>query len=189
MTVLEAPERERALELEVYRLRDELATLRHKLQRSPRHDIGLDFNVTVEVVRDGVNHVERVHNLVTISGRNIIRDLLGRGTPGTGAGYAPTHIALGTGTSATVKTMTDLESEAFRGAITQRFGGEGKIVYQIFLDKDEGNDGNPIYTEAALFDNSGAGLGNMLSRVTFSPVQKTTSVQLVITWEISITAV
>jgi len=129
----------------------------------------------------------RTKNIVPATGRDIIKQLLGRGTPGCGAGYAPTHIALGTGSTTPADGDTTLETEEYRDAITTRQSGTNKIIYQLFLDTGDGNGGGSVtYAEAGLFDNSVENNGYMLARATYTSIAKTSAIQLVFTWEINI---
>lgn len=127
--------------------------------------------------------VIRVRNLVTLSGRNVIRDLLARGVPGTGAGYAPTHFALGTGTTAVSDSDTKLVAEQYRDLFVTRQGQNSKVIWQGYLSEAQGN--GFVYAEAGLFDSAIKDQGSMLARTVFvTTVNKTSSVKLILTWEV-----
>lgn len=127
------------------------------------------------------------HNLVHLAGRNVIRDLLGRGVPGTGTGYAPQYIGLGTDGTDVNDGDDGLITEVFRNQMTHRQALSSAMVYRLFLADSEGN--GYTYQEAGLYDNPIIGQGNNLARVTFPPVQKTVAVQLLISWTMTIVAI
>ncbi len=142
-------------------------------------------NVKIEVFKDDdLVHLDEVRNLVPNSGRNILRNLLLRGAPGAGAGYAPNYIALGTDPAPTNDGSTNLGLETYRDKITVRRGYDSRAEFQLYLNTDQGN--GTTYSEAGLFDSPQPGLGNMLARAVFTPVVKTSSIQLIVTWQINI---
>lgn len=149
----------------------------------------LAYNVTVaQFDPDGQPlDAQRIHNLVGLPGKNVVRDLLGRANPGTGNGYAPSHVALGIGGNQTTETQGGLNDETYRDAITSRGGFDAKLRFDLFLSTAQGN-GN-TFVESGLFDNAATNTGNMLARAIFTPVVKTSSIQLVVTWEITISSV
>lgn len=144
-------------------------------------------NVTVETFTPKGELItqEKRRNLVTTSGLNIIRELLLRGVKGTATGYAPTNIALGDSSAAVTAGDTTLGSENYRDNITVRSSSNKVATFQLFLDADVGN--GLDFSEAGLFDSPQDGL--MFSRVTFTEINKTSSIQMAITWDINISAV
>ena len=141
-------------------------------------------NVTVETFdSDGVQVTrEQSRNLVTTSGLNVVRELLLRGVTGTSVGYAPRYIALGS--SSTVVSAADvaLGAEVYRDDITVRASSSKVATFQLFLDTGDGN--GLTFREAGLFDSPDN--GEMLSRVVFTSIDKTSSLQVAITWDINL---
>lgn len=153
----------------------------------PTSDVGIYLNLKVETFDVNGKRLSRqkVKNKVTTSGRNIVRDLLGRGIPGSGTGFAPTHLALGTGTATVFDSDVKLGTEVFRNILTSRKAFSSRVDLQLFLLTSEAN-GNTL-SEAALFDSPVTDGGNMLARAKFATViVKTSSVQVVFTWTITI---
>lgn len=143
-------------------------------------------NVLIQVFDLQGREVDRIgsHNLVVGSGLDIIRDLLGRGVPGTGSGYAPTHIAIGTDGTDPVGTDELLKAEAYRDQISHRQGSTARMIYRLFVPSTLGNGGGSVtYREAGLFDSQYEDAGHMLARVAFSDVQKDNTVQLLLSWQ------
>lgn len=169
--------------------------------------IGIDTNVLIEIfeastrprvprrVRDRRGELvelgrpcyrERRRNKVPLSGRNVLRDLLGRAIPGFGAGFAPTHFAVGTDSTVTTDGQTALGVEVFREQVTTRQAFSSKVTYQAFLGTNDAN-GNTL-AEIGLFDTPVAFQGNLFARAVFTAIPKTVSIQVVFTWEITITS-
>lgn len=150
-----------------------------------KSQIVIQPNVTIEVLQGGeVVKRQQVRNLVTASGLNVVRELLLRGVKGTATGYAPTHVALGSGTTAASASDAALVTENYRDAITVKSSAVATATFQLFLDTDVGND--LTFTEAGLFDSPTN--GEMLSRVVFAEINKTSSIQVAITWDINLAA-
>lgn len=169
--------------------------------------VGIDTNVLIEVFEAGAMarfprrvrdrqgllvelgrpcYRERKKNKVPLSGRNVLRDLLGRAIPGFGAGFAPTHFAVGTDATVTTDGHTALGTEVFREQVTTRQAFSARVVYQAFLGTNDAN-GNSL-AEIGLFDTPNAFQGNLFARATYTPIPKTISIQVVFTWEITITS-
>ncbi len=120
---------------------------------------------------------EQRRNLVTTSGLNIIRELLLRGVSGTSLGYAPRYVALGSSTTVVSAADVELGSENYRDDVTVRSSSNKVATFQLFLDIGDGN--GLTFTEAGLFDSPDN--GEMLSRVVFTSIDKTSSLQVAIT--------
>ena len=149
--------------------------------------LGIYLNVQVDVLEAKTGRIlrrEKTHNKVPQVGRHIVRDLLARGVPGTGDGFAPTHMAVGTGSAAPADGDTKLGTEVYRARLDTRQGSTNKVTFQLFIDTSSAN-GNTI-AEAGLFDSSLTDAGSMLNRFTFTPIAKTASVEVVLTVEITI---
>jgi len=93
-----------------------------------RQTLIIDVNVKIEVIDVPTGRlidVIHAHNLVTLAGRNLVRDFLN--------GLAPTHLthfAVGTGATAPTANDTALEAEVFRDQITKRTPGSGTLGIQ-----------------------------------------------------------
>ena len=147
-------------------------------------DLQIDVNVRIEKINvetGKIREVVETHNIVTDVGLNTIRDrMLGTGTYNS----YPTHLAVGTGTTAEVAGDTALETEVFRDSLTQYVAVDiGQWQYKYFLSRDDAN-GNTI-SEAALFDASAS--GNMPARVTFTGDEKTASEAWTFNWTFTLT--
>lgn len=128
-------------------------------------------------------------NKVVTTGIQLMRDLLG------GTGFRPSHIGLGTGSTAVTDGDTSIETEEFRGTITRRDDLAAGIEFQLFLGLNDGN--GFTYTEAGLLqtgtqngDSGDAALliARVVAPTDFTQVAKSVSVELTITWTINITA-
>lgn len=129
-------------------------------------------------------------NLIVTTGIESIRDLIG------GTGFRPSHIELGTGTTAVAAADGTtyggtVETPVYRDEITRRDDLASGNEFQLFLGL---NDGNGVsYTEAGIlqtgFQNSAAGdPATLVARAVFTAVPKTSSVELTLTWTWTLTA-
>jgi hypothetical protein len=145
-------------------------------------------NLLIEVfAADGaLLQSQRIKNKVPQTGRNVVRQLLLRPTVTSAEGIAPTHMAVGTGSTAAADgdTVLDTELTGGRYVILNRYAKANAASYQIYIATGELN-GNTL-REAGLFDSSTKDAGNMLARAVFSPIVKTVSVEVVLTWDINI---
>ena len=129
------------------------------------------------------------HNIITTKGLEAARDCIGQNNPlATRGAYAPSHIALGTGTTAAQVTDTALQLYVpdSHVIIHNRSSADFKCRFQGHWDTGDAN-GN-TYTEAALYDGP-LPSDNLLARVVFAGVAKTSSIQLIISWDILLTSV
>jgi len=113
-------------------------------------------------------------NIVTNGGRDRIAALIAQDTTS-----FPSHIAIGTGSTAFVVTDTTLDTEVDRNAIASSTASSGATTFKAFFDKNEAN-GNTI-AEVGIFDAAAAGT-MLCAAVLASTVAKTSSVTLTITW-------
>ena len=96
----------------------------------------------------------RQHNLVTLSGRNLLRDLMACQPGVTGL----SHYAVGTGDTPAQFSQTALVTEAYRDTITKFERENGLLKVYFFLPTTAANDlGVPI-CEVGEFGNAGATL-------------------------------
>lgn len=148
--------------------------------RHIRAHSGAAVNVTA-VVYDAATGVElsrqATHNLVTLVGRNMIRDALDLGsvTP-------PSRFALGTGNTAVAASQVGLAAEVWRDVFTAKTTGSASIEIKYFLTSIVAN-GNTL-REAGLF-NAASG-GDMYARVVFTEdIVKTSSIAVLFVWTLS----
>ena len=90
--------------------------IRTTVRPRARAQIELSGNVEWKLFNPFSGHedVFKKKNLVVDDGIDLVRDLIG------GTGHRPSHIGLGTGTTAVLATDTSIETEQFRGEITRR---------------------------------------------------------------------
>lgn len=152
-----------------------------------REQLRAGLNLRIETF-DQERSTRRIHyaeNLIVTSGIQSIRDLIG------GSGFRPSHIGLGTGTTAVVAGDTAIETEQYRDEITRRDDLAAGNEFQLFLGLNDGNGFS--YTEAGLlqtgFQNGSSGdPATLIARSVFAAVPKTSSVELTLTWTWTITA-
>jgi hypothetical protein len=131
----------------------------------------------------------KVHNLVTNSGLNLVRDLMAN------TGRAPNTIAIGTGTSPTTATMTTLQTEVYRYYFSRRVTSTASIRYQLYLDASTPSTQPYTIGEAGIFSGGSyygssapSSGGTLFARATFSPFLKDSSITVTFTWDCPVTA-
>lgn len=152
-----------------------------------KDNIQTGSNVTIESrnVITGETVTIASRNLVVNNGLDLLRDLLG------GTGHRPSHIGLGTGVTAVTATDTSIETEQFRGEITRRDDLTAAIEFQLFLGINDGN--GFTYVEAGLLEtgqqNGDSGdPATLVARDNFTGVAKNNTVELTLTWTITLAA-
>jgi len=119
-------------------------------------------------------------NLITDAGLQLCRDLIA-----SDQNFEPTHIAVGTGTTAADALDTALETEVFRNTITLTEVNLNEVVFQLFITELQAN-GNTL-TETGLFNvNAVAGDGLWARAILDTPIVKTASTTATITWTITL---
>ena len=149
------------------------------LAKDPKDGIGIRGELEIEV-RDAktdrlIRH-DLIKNKVVDTGLDLVRDLM------LGNNFAPTHIAVGTNNTAPVAGDTTLNTEVFRNVITRRIVASKQAKFQLFITSSEAN-GNTL-VEAGIFNQ--ATVGDMLSRVTFTDIIKTSALTVTLTWTITL---
>lgn len=142
--------------------------------------ITLDGHVYA-VLRDprGLVKAERVvPNLIVTAGRDAIVDQL-LATP---AQAKPTHMAVGTGTTAVAATDTALVTELDRNALTSKTRSANVLT---MVGDWAAGDATGALTEAGVFNAATA--GTMYSRATFAVINKGAGDTLQITWTYTLT--
>jgi hypothetical protein len=147
-------------------------------------DIQLKGKLTILIEDPVIGYFKKIEqdNLVILSGRNLVRDFL-HGDAVSGL----SHMALGTDTSD--PAVTPGITEVFRKVFTSKTKADGKLTVDMYLASTEAN-GNTL-TSAALFGNGAtntAGSGTQYSKVTYTGINKTSSLAVTFTWELFINA-
>jgi hypothetical protein len=143
-----------------------------------------DFTVAGRVraeLRDPAGHVKQVQevdNLITTAGRNAIVERLDS-SPATGQ---PSHMAIGTGTTAAAAGDTTLETELDRNALTSNTASANVLT---MVGDWAAGDGTGAITEAGVLN--AASNGTLYSRAVFSVINKAASDTLQITWTYTLT--
>ena len=119
---------------------------------------------------------QSIHNMVTNSGLQFIRDLIDETQQGC------THFATGTDLSATVIEHTALGAEVYRNAISSRVKVDFEITQRCFIPPSSAN-GNTLY-EAGLFNSADTtpGQSTLFSRVVHDAIVKTISNTVTYSW-------
>lgn len=143
-----------------------------------RDDLRPSVNVRVETIdamTGAVVRVQELHNLVVLTGRNLIRDAIYGDT------ISPlSRFAVGTGSTAAVASDTALSNEVWRDVFTSKTKSSAAIDIKYFLTSTTAN-GNTL-SEAALFTTD----GTAYARVVLSdPIAKTASVAVLFAWTLS----
>ena len=144
------------------------------------------MNVEILAVHGPREVARRVgHNITTTAGLSAVAGIWG--TAGTTArrAYPPSHIALGTGSTAATRQDIALESHvaASHVIIDNRDVdpvGYG-VIYQGYWGTGDAN--GFTYEEVGLYDGPLA-TDNLIARFTFSPIAKTSFAAFVCTWRI-----
>ena len=120
------------------------------------------------------------NNIVTNVGLDLFATLI----TGDSTSY-PSHMAIGTGSTAAAATDTALVAEVDRNAFaSETTASTGVITWKGFWNSSEAN-GNTI-AEAGVFNDASA--GTMSNRVVLSStVAKTSSISLTVTWTFTLT--
>lgn len=140
--------------------------------------IALRSNVHI-VIADAEGRILRrqhARNLVVDTGLNELRDLLA------GIGRRPTHIAVGTGTTATTAGTTALETEVYRQPLDRRIPTAKRLSTQILIGLSDAN--GYTLSEQGLFVSD-----TLIARALISPaIEKTSSIQATIVHDIILEA-
>lgn len=147
--------------------------------------LGANLEIRVEDVGTGeILQVQRMHNLVVTSGRNLVRDFLNCDTGLTGIEY----FAISTSTSAEVATDTGIGNEVTRDTFTQRTESAASLNLKYYLDSATAN--GYTLTKAALFGNgatTSSGSGTLYAEALFTGIAKTASVAVTFSWDCNMT--
>lgn len=167
-------------------LRDMLGVV-DRARRDVRRHSGIFDSLTVK----GSCHVQlfdaagelkeerRIDNLVVTTGRDAIIERLDS-SPATAA---PSHMEVGTGTTAVAAGQTALVTALDRNALTSNIASGG--VLTMVGNWAAGDATNAAIAEAGVFNAASA--GTMYSRATFTAINKGASDTLQITWTYTLT--
>jgi hypothetical protein len=152
------------------------------MQIAPRETIKIGGNVAVDVwdvQTEELLYREIVQNHIPLVGRTLIGAVMIGDTALTGD--PPSHIAIGTATSAPADTDTQLGNEVYRNVITQKSVAAGVVTWKFFVPSIAAN--GYTLSEACIFNSSGlVPVPPMLSRVTHTPFLKTANISVTYTW-------
>ena len=145
-----------------------------------KDNIILPVNVEISIfdVKTGelLDKIQR-HNLATLSGRNLIRDLLnGNVVPGLN------YFAVGTGIVVPAATDIALGVEIIRDLFTSTTKTDGSLNIKYYLTS--GNANGSSLTEAGLFSNT-----TLFARLTHAAIAKTANIAVTYSWDVGIAAV
>lgn len=131
------------------------------------------------ILRDQFGNIKqqfKVKNLVVASGKEWISARMVSNTDA-----VMSRMAIGTGTSTPAAANTALISEVSRVALTSSSNVANQVTYSAFFPAGSGTG---AITEAGIFN--AAALGTMLSRATFSAINKDVLDTLTINWTITV---
>jgi hypothetical protein len=149
--------------------------------RADAFELGVNLTVAAcDPITGDVLQVEEVHNLVTLQGRNLVRDLLNEANDN-----GLTHIALGTDETAAAASDTNLRAEVHRDTFTKRISSDGVLTLQYFLASSAAN--GSTLREAGLFNAATGGV--CFARATHGGIAKSSAITVTYTWQITITAI
>ena len=137
--------------------------------------------VSIEIFNSKGDLKEKVHvpNLVVTTGRNYITSRLND----TAQTQVMSHMAVGSGTAAAVLADTVLGTEITRVAFDSDNIVDNVITYVATYAPGVGTG---AITEAGIFNDAGANLGDLLCRTTFAVVNKAVDDSMVITWTVTV---
>ena len=137
--------------------------------------------VSIEIFNSKGDLKEKVHvpNLVVTTGRNYIASRLND----TAQTQVMSHMAVGSGTAAPVLADTVLGTEITRVAFDSDNIVDNVITYVATYAPGVGTG---AITEAGIFNDAGANLGDLLCRTTFAVVNKAVDDSMVITWTVTV---
>jgi len=134
--------------------------------------------VTVEAIHDnGETQTIITDNIVVNNGRDRIAALLAQDVV-----TFPTHIAIGTGTTAVTVTDTAMETETDRNALSTTTSSSGVVTFKVFFSKSEAN--GVTLSEVGLFDASSSGT-LICHAILGATIAKTSSISVNVSWTLT----
>jgi hypothetical protein len=151
------------------------------MHKSLRDDVVLRGHVSIGIYGQASGSLLKTieqDNLITQGGRSLIAAWMSGGVEA-----APSHIALGSGSTPPQVSDVALESEVYRQVITDRQNVTVQVIYKLFISTGSAN-GQTI-REVGLFNAPAAGF--MFARAVLSqPIVKSTAITLTVAWTIDI---
>jgi hypothetical protein len=144
-------------------------------------EVGVSEDNVRILLKDADGNVKRdetLHNLITSAGRNAIVSRLAS-SPGSAV---PTHMAIGTGTTAAAAGDTTMETELDRNALTSNTASTNVLT---MVGDWAAGDGTGAITEAGVLSASSG--GTLFARAVFSVINKAAGDTLEITWTFTLT--
>jgi hypothetical protein len=132
-----------------------------------------NVKITVRGPDGQVKHEQTLHNLITTAGRNAIVARLAS-SPGSAV---PTHMAIGTGTTAAAAGDTTLQTELDRNALTSNTASSNVLT---MVGDWAAGDGTGSITEAGVLSASSG--GTLFARAVFTAIPKGAGDSLSVTW-------
>lgn len=150
-----------------------------KAKTMPEDQTQPEDNVLIQLYdQDGnLKEEQTTHNLVTTAGKNAIASRLAS-SPGSAV---PTHMAIGTGTTAANAADTTLVTEIDRNALTSNTATTNVLT---MVGNWAAGDGTGAITEAGVL--SAASGGTLFVRAVFSVINKAAGDTLAITWALTV---
>ena len=151
-----------------------------------QHNVIINTNVRILVRHaetDEVIKEMRVHNLVTDSGLNKLRDMIGYPYV-TCDGKTPDYMAVGTSSTAPAADQTALITEVFRTKLANRVPDTKSIAFYAYISPTEAN-GNTL-REVGLFTEISA--GELWARAVHTAIAKTVSLSFTYEWTFTFAA-
>ena len=142
---------------------------------SPKGQVSIEIFSPKGDLKEKVN----IPNLVVTTGRNYIASRLNDAAQTD----VMSHMAVGSGTAAATLADTTLGTELTRVAFDSDTIVDNVITY---VSTYAAGVGTGAITEAGIFNDAGAGLGDMLCRTVFDVVNKAVDDSMVITWTVTI---
>lgn len=152
-----------------------------------RDDLSLNTNLEIRVndaYTGEVLKIEKIHNLVVTSGRNLVRDFLNCDTGLTGL----THIAISTSTSVEAASDTGIGTEIQRALLTQKTESAASLNCKYYLPSATAN--GYTLTKIGLFGNgatTSTGSGTFYAEGLFTGIAKTASISVTFSWDNNLT--
>lgn len=145
--------------------------------------IKLGVNVQIDTYEHGkLIKSEKGHNLVVLDGLNLLRDMMAGNKDD-----APSHIAVGDDNTTVIAGDSALGNQVYINTITKRIQSSAAIKFQLFISESQAN-GNTL-REAGLISQNPTDGNRLFARYTFSDINKTASISVTISWQITLSAV
>ena len=151
--------------------------------KNMRDNLLLNANLEIrvnDVYTGEVLRVEKIHNLVVTSGRNLVRDFLNCDTGLTGL----THFAISTSTAAESASDTDIGNEVYRALLTQKTESVANLNCKYYLNSATAN--GYTLAKVALYGNgatTSTGTGTLYADALFTAITKTVNIAVTFSWD------